>query len=182
MPDFPYQPYYCEENIWQLCQQAQFTTIERYVLFISNPNKQCALWFQKAAPSGTNVVIWDYHVVMIARTGPPSSPWEVWDLDTTLDFPMPLSKYLQQTFQLPQHSPYAPLFRLIEAELFLSHFSSDRSHMLDEKGNYLQPPPAWSPPRATPIPSNLMKFIDFRAPFIGEIFDLTQLKKRFDSQ
>jgi hypothetical protein len=34
---------------------------------------------------------------------------------------------------------------MIEATEFVKHFSSDRSHMRDKNGNWLAPPPAWSP-------------------------------------
>ncbi|KAI1788484.1 N-terminal glutamine amidase-domain-containing protein [Ganoderma leucocontextum] len=71
-----YTSCYCEENIYLLVQNflaeanAQASRglawpWETYVVFISNPGKTVALWSQTLrAP---NVVVWDYHVVLVLR-------------------------------------------------------------------------------------------------------------------
>ena len=58
-PDIDYQAYYCEENIWRLCQQPQLQVHKSEVVFISNPRRTCALWYQRAAPYPTEPVVWD---------------------------------------------------------------------------------------------------------------------------
>lgn len=50
--------------------------------------------------------------------------------------------------QCPLHlclpaNPSCRCYRVVPAELFLAHFTSDRSHMRDASGGWLQPPPPW---------------------------------------
>lgn len=55
--NFLYTPYYCEENIWQLCGESKFTK-KSWVIFISNVSGTCAIWKQKLAEPHLPVV-WD---------------------------------------------------------------------------------------------------------------------------
>lgn len=177
-----YQPFYCEENVWQLAHQRRDEPGERFVVFISNPTKSCALWAQKAAPSPAQPVIWDYHVILIERT---KGQVQVLDLDTTLGMPLLLQDYLARTFAtppgLPEHmrAQIAPHFRVVPAARFLACFASDRSHMLTEDG-YQQPPPPWPCIQTNGAQMNLMRFVDVEAPFEGELFELGSLRDHFE--
>ncbi len=46
---FRYTPYYCEENVWHLCRQPSLSAFEKEAVFISNPQRACWLWEQKAS-------------------------------------------------------------------------------------------------------------------------------------
>ncbi|MCK6509977.1 UTP--glucose-1-phosphate uridylyltransferase [Myxococcota bacterium] len=177
-----YQAYYCEENIWQLAHESAFSDVEGYAVFISNPEKSCALWHQRASHSAWEPVLWDYHVLYLAATGPQSSPWEIWDLDTLLGMPVPLADYLSQTFCMTAelHPRYAPSFRLLPREIFLRDFYSDRSHMLDKHQTWRQPPPPWPPIMPNvPQPRPLLRIVAMQDPTLGPILDLGQLYERF---
>lgn len=144
--DYDYWPLFCEENIWRLCQRADFAERERQIVFISNPHKTCALWQQRqqrAAGNGNRPVVWDYHVVLFVLF----EQWTVWDLDSVLPLGEPLVSYLSQTFpavtQQPQYAPYQPRFRVIDAQVFVPSFSSDRSHMRNTDGSWIAEPPLW---------------------------------------
>ena len=141
--EFRYTQYYCEENIWHLSQHSQFNGLQKYVVFISNENKRCLFWNQSAAGSRERPLWWDYHVVFMCKL----DLWLVWDLDTMVGFPIPCSDYLQLTFGKHEWIPerQAPYFRVVEADQFISEFSSDRSHMRTEAGEWLAPPPPWPP-------------------------------------
>ncbi|TBU46969.1 N-terminal glutamine amidase-domain-containing protein [Dichomitus squalens] len=163
-PDSIYISCYCEENIYLLAQTFLAEASSRvapwpweiYVVFVSNHGKTVALWAQKLRAS--DVVVWDYHVVLVLRKAangahPPTrdspgdreardasagaSAW-VYDFDTTLAVPSSWKDYVGRTF------PYAfdeelkacidgrfhSLFRVIPAAVYLDHFASDRSHMI----------------------------------------------------
>jgi hypothetical protein len=188
-------PYYCEENIWWLAGDSRLAGQEPHVIFISNPARSVALWHQRAAPSPDQPVIWDYHVILLARAGSPtSSDWLAWDLDSKLSAPTPVGEYLRRTF-MGGHlvsEPFRPSFRLLPATLYRREFHSDRSHMRSGEG-WSQPPPPWPPilgrlegtysgvqdlagrdPGGTP---NLARFIDTTDAFLGELFDLEQLER-----
>ncbi|MEQ9323999.1 MAG: hypothetical protein RIF41_32845 [Polyangiaceae bacterium] len=171
-----YQPFYCEENVWWLLQHPDCAGHERFALFISNAARQCPVWAQKAAPED-GLAVWDYHVIAIVRR----QRVEAWDLDTRLGMPVPLEHYLALTWPrvAPTAPPFAPRFRLVAAEVFLTTFCTDRGHMRGEDG-WLHPPPPWPPPRAREgTQGNLMRFVDLDAPFAGEVMDLVGLKRRF---
>jgi hypothetical protein len=169
-----YQPLYCEENVWWLCQEARLSPLPRWVAFVSNPARQLPMWRQRAA-GGDGPVVWDYHVILVVRDG---SLW-VHDLDTTLPRPCRLPRYLDESFpalvELPPH--VAPWFRLVEAERFVKCFSSDRSHMRSPDG-WRAPPPPWAPLQAAGATMNLFHFIDMESEFEGEVLSLAQLRAR----
>ncbi|MCP4753769.1 MAG: hypothetical protein GY866_23030 [Proteobacteria bacterium] len=157
-----YWPFYCEENIWHLSRSTGLADLVPKVVFISNPGKRCALANQRAANGG--FVIWDYHVVMM-------TDGKIWDLDTLLPFPCLMSEYLERSFMPELDDEFRSFFRVVEADDFIGAFASDRSHMLDEQGDYLHPPPPWpaiNPGRET----NLHRFVDMKLPFLGRILDL----------
>ena len=105
--------------------------------------------------------------------------WQVYDLDTLLSTPTPMVQYLESTFagaDLP--AQFRPIFRLIDADEFVSVFSSDRSHMKDGDGNWLVAPPPWRPIIRNQR-SNLMDLIDMQTTSFGQTMDLAQLEAAF---
>ena len=100
---------------------------EMRVLLFSNPWQSVALMKQRASVQG-GPVIWDYHVVLMVRTG---NVQRILDFDTLLDFDASCPDYLRNTFPvqsgLPKH--YRAWVRSIPASGYLKHFYSDRAHM-----------------------------------------------------
>lgn len=184
---FAYQAYYCEENIWQLAQRPPANTTHTHTLLISNPTRSCALWLQRAAPAKDQVVIWDYHVILIGKgkgEGTEEASWWVWDLDTWLGCPVPALTYLSLTFSGHDQWPalYKPMFRLLPAADYVEVLSTDRSHMLDQEGHYLRPPPPWPAPYQSSKGNNLMHLIDMQEPTPGLVLTLEELHQWLASQ
>ena len=168
-----YAPYYCEENAYHLALRPELAALERWVVFISNPRRACPLWQQRAAPVGAWVQ-WDYHAIVVVQD---EGLW-AWDLDSRLPFPSPLPAYLAGTFPFAGQVPEAlqPRFRVVPAALMASTFASDRSHMRTAHGGFRKPPPPWPPVQAAgQPPSNLMRFVDMQAPFVGAVMGLDAL-------
>ncbi|MBU2511144.1 hypothetical protein KJ966_07390 [bacterium] len=159
-----YWPFYCEENIWYLCQESAFKNLNKRVVFISNPDKQCLFLNQSTGNGGS--VLWDYHVLLI-------TVGFAWDFDTTLPFPCPLSHYLNLTFRETTPASLQPFFKIIDPDLYLQEFASDRSHMLDELGNYIHVIPPW-PSVNGDKESNLHLFTDMKSTVFCE--DILTLK------
>eukprot|EP00055_Hartaetosiga_balthica_P013280 m.67398 g.67398 ORF g.67398 m.67398 type:complete len:201 (+) comp8216_c0_seq4:305-907(+) len=84
----------------------------------------------------------------------------VYDFDSKLPFPTPLEDYLHHT--APEDTPLIlkQKYRIVPSKDLLTHFSSDRTHMLDEDGSYLKPPPDYPPIKTQGIASNLMRYVD----------------------
>jgi len=163
--DLPYKPYYCEENIWHLCNNFKPHNFEKYVVIISNAQKECAFSYQQlGSPNNNNTVIFDYHVILVVL----HDNWHVYDFDTILGFPVLLEEYSAKTFQNRYRTKNLPYFRIIPADDYSTLFSSDRSHMLI-KGRWIQPPPAW--PKIFKESSNIRDFIDLKNDFIGHTMD-----------
>lgn len=164
-----YCPYYCEENIWHLAADARVGQGPRHVLLISNLGHRVALWGQRSGSGDTDgLVLWDYHVILTHGMGAQA---RVWDLDTTLGMPLPLRAYLAQTFR-GAPAPFAPSFRVIEADAYRVGFGSDRRHMQDEQGAFLQPPPVWPPIGKDHV---LPAWLDFERDKPGTVVDLPGL-------
>jgi hypothetical protein len=140
---FNYCPLFCEENIWHLCQHPKFDLYEKRVVFISNPQKTCAVWQQRSSADGARPEIWDYHVVLFARL----DSWQVWDFDSLLPLGVGVEQYLSQTFvQLPEHyQQFSPRFKVFEGSEFVALLHSDRSHMLKPDGSPKVEHPSWPP-------------------------------------
>ena len=164
-----YAACYCEENVWHLCHHPAPAEGARHVVFVSNASRACPLWAQRAAPAPGQPVVWDYHVLLVAGG-------RVWDLDSVLDFPAPLADYLAATFR-PSPPGFAPRFRVVAAADYLRRFASDRSHMRGPDGGWLAAPPPWPPIGAPGEPSNVMRFVDVEAPFVGDLTDLAGLAR-----
>jgi len=67
-----YTPYYCEENVYLLVEALRSTpgVLATWACFISNEDRRAILFNQKASRQPQHqgsYVIWDYHVVAIAR-------------------------------------------------------------------------------------------------------------------
>lgn len=171
-----YAPYYCEENVYWLAQDTRFAGMRREVVFVSNEARTVAIFSQRAAPSEGEPVVWDYHVVLAVYA---PSGVEVWDLDCTGGAPLPAREWLELGFGPARALPrrFRPRFRVIDADEFVSTFSSDRGHMRAPDGRWLQPPPGW--PAIVRGPPNLMRFVDVRDPIAGELLDLRALRERW---
>ena len=161
-----YTAFYCEENIYRLLLSPHLQDRENHAVFISNPARCCPLWNQRAAPNPGDPVFWDYHVVMASFR--PGHPCEIWDLDTTRGYPLRFEDWWAATFPFIDalRPELLPWFRVIDDDLFLEHFSSDRSHMLDPQGHYMEPPPPWQRPGDGA--SNLQEYIDMTSGDEGE--------------
>lgn len=171
--DCLYTSSYCEENIWHLSGDARLSEHDLFVVFISNENRTCALWEQRASGFEGAPVVWDYHVILLAR----ATSMLAYDLDSRLAFPSTLDVYLDATFPYPLlESHYRPVFRVIDVETFRSSFASDRSHMRSDDG-WLAPPPVWPCIQPGEATMNLHQFIDMDTPFVGDVLDIEALRK-----
>jgi hypothetical protein len=164
-----YAPFYCEENVWHLAGDDRLPSGRGRVVFISGSGGHVAVWRQRAATTAGEPVIWDYHVVLLVDA-------LVYDLDTTLPFPVALRTYLGASF--PEGTPVPdglrPRFRVIDAAEFRATFASDRSHM---KGSTAAPP-AWPCIRTARERMNLDRFTDVTRPGPGELLDREALGAR----
>jgi len=172
---FPYTPYYCEENIWQLAGHPRFEGSPGLVVLISGRG-ECAFWRQRAAGSPTAPVWWDYHVVLLIDDG----AWRVWDLDTTLGLPVDAKRYFSATFLSGGEAveDCRAVFRVVDKKDYRREFCSDRSHMRTVDGGWLAPPPEWPAiVREAGIP--LATWLDMRRTEPGERHDLREIIDRF---
>ena len=234
-------PCYCEENVWRLAyrrlkehNESMTGICKYYVVFISNAQKCCPMYAQKAKEDRDSPCFWDYHVILIGcvsekefhrndETGNPEcqriemepenykkSRAFVFDMDSQLNFPCCFSTYFDETFRQLEimSSPYrdqlAPLFRVVEAELYLKHFYSDRMHMFNSSdGSWIAIPPSYrcimngsktdQQNTANMKTSNLNDYISmYRLPFYsasggingqgkihGEVFSFNDMIQRF---
>ena len=142
--DLPYQPFWCEENVWQLCQDRRIDG-RRWALILTGVGGEVvALWSQRAAAAG-EAITWDYHVVILTEA---DGAWLAWDPDCVLGPVLPAGRWLDASFPCPQgvHPAYQPRFRLVAGDEYVAHLRSDRSHMRDGNGGWREPPPSWPPP------------------------------------
>ncbi|XP_012673954.1 protein N-terminal glutamine amidohydrolase isoform X2 [Clupea harengus] len=180
--DCVYTSCYCEENIWKLCEyikaQPQHCIQDVYAVFISNERRMVPLWKQKSCRRDQPVV-WDYHVILL-HTGNRES--YVYDLDTTLPFPCPLSLYEKEAFRSDHglKESYWRKLRVIPAETFLSSFASDRSHMKDEVGHWRMLPPSYPCLETAESKMNLDSFISMDAQIgWGKVYSLAEFVQHF---
>ena len=164
-----YCQFYCEENSWKLIQRDSFA--DASAMFITNPNRQVAIWQQRAA-NEAGFVIWDYHVFVVSF-----DRQLVWDLDSRLGAPVSLKDWTKGSFPTANINAciagnLSPMFHVIEREHFINVFRSDRSHMLVE-GQYTQTPPAW--PKISEAESNLMEYLDQSLETKGKWYSLEKL-------
>ena len=177
-----YTPYFCEENVWQLAHERAGLPGERRVVFILGEDPvrpEVAVWEQRAA-AGAPFVVWDYHVVLVARRAA-GAGWEVWDLDSTLGVPVDAATWIACTFPHEVRG-LVPRFRVIDAAEYLHSFSSDRRHMRAADGAEQRPFPPWPPILDAERSHLLPRFIDVTDPFVGDICDLAGLRVCFSGE
>jgi len=168
-----YTAYYCEENIWHLCNNSEIENFEKNIVVISNVEKKCALFYQKINQHFPNIpVVWDYHVILLVF----QNEWLVYDFDTILSFPVKLEEYLHKTFQNVENYRYQPYFRIITKQDYLTKFSSDRSHMFINR-KWTHTPPQWK--KIINGSSNFTDIINFKNDFIGQTLNFTSFKKKY---
>ncbi|GMR53699.1 hypothetical protein PMAYCL1PPCAC_23894 [Pristionchus mayeri] len=171
---FEYQSCYCEENVYLMGKELsdQWPGQSFHVLFISNPSRSVLISNQRAKEN--EIVCWDYHVVLLHLHHDLSS---IYDLDTRLPFPCPASQYLTHSFPKGVSPELTPLFRVLPLHSYLSYFSSDRSHMISQSGEYLSPPPSW-PPINSPLaesPNQIDQFISMNPLHLSPISQVLNL-------
>jgi hypothetical protein len=171
-----YTPYYCEENAWWLAQDARLTGQQVDVVFISNATRSVAFFEQRAAQQPGDSVVWDYHVVVLARS---EGQARIWDLDCLRGAPLPARAWLEASFDARVNPLYAPRFRLIAAHTFVTGFASDRRHMRAPDGRWQAPPPPW--PILGGGAHNLEAFIDIADATWGETLSLDAFAKLLDA-
>jgi len=163
--DCVYTSCYCEENVFKMIENYPGNIANIFAVFISNPQKQCAIWRQKSSADPDFPVIWDYHVIAIEKN---DTGCVVYDLDSTLPFPSNLEAYANQAFR-PKTSihnmdllleRFGQRFRPVKGSAFLESFSSDRSHMLNN-GEWMAKPPSYPPLFKDSLGHNLFQFLDF---------------------
>ncbi|MDN3690081.1 hypothetical protein [Cyclobacterium jeungdonense] len=174
---YNYTKNYCEENIWHLCQHPDLKSLKKKVLIISNETRNCSFWHQKSMLE-TDPVCWDYHVVLLVFD---QGMWSIYDLDSSLELPVPLDSYLNLTFgPANENSENAPYFKSFSSAFFTNAFSSDRSHMKDEAGNWIFSPPSWPKIEQEHSLGLFMKEItDFSLSSPQKIISMEELKTTF---
>ncbi|WP_019615368.1 hypothetical protein [Psychromonas ossibalaenae] len=170
--DFLYQPCYCEENIWHLCQHKQFKN--SCIIFIASKGGSFPMLNQRAMDNPSMPVYWDYHVILLVL----SEKNTVLDFDTSLPFSIDVDTYFSRSFLDNKllSIKEMPLFRVVPASEFITVFSSDRSHMKTDSGWYA-PPPDW--PLIRENETNLSDFIDMTNNEIGEVLTYDDVLERF---
>ena len=84
-------------------------------------------------------MVWDYHVIGFQHLG--TEAWVI-DFDTNAaEHRIEASWWLATQSQIIANvtPEFEPLFRPIPADTYFEAFSSTRSHMLNEEGNFLHP-------------------------------------------
>ncbi|XP_022657647.1 protein N-terminal glutamine amidohydrolase-like [Varroa jacobsoni] len=165
-----YTACYCEENIYKLCELIKNKETELldscYVAFISNASQTVPLWRQRAGDQANDGhIIWDYHVIMIYYHESCNGCTYVYDLDTTLAFPVPLEEYVWKAFkpQVPLKHGFRRHIRCLGARDYLATFASNRQRMRRPDGAWIKPPPPYAPIANTISSNNLEWFIDMRS-------------------
>lgn len=171
-----YQPYYCEENIRHLIDHPELCGVSGSVVFITNETRACAVFGMKHAEPG-EPVLWDYHCILATVGDEPL----IWDPDTRLALPVAAATYIASSFSLTAPERYRPKFLLVPIETYRHRFASDRSHMCDRDGKWLEPPPPW-PPFTVGGGPTLHRFLDLNDPIVGTWVDLDGLKSHFYCQ
>lgn len=127
------------------------------------------------------MVLWDYHVIMIAKLEGHAST--VYDLDTRLPFPCDFHQYFEEALKADDsfNECYQKYYRVISADEFLQSFASDRSHMKKPDGSWLKPPPSYSCITTPASPNNLDRFLimDNEAFRVGKVLNSKELVEYF---
>lgn len=207
-------PNYCEENVWRLAYRRLYgngknnnevdkENEQYYVVFVSNDDRCCPMFNQRASESADSACVWDYHVILIQSSqatgsrGKKEVTAQVLDMDSRLSFPSSLDNYLNRTFQedlieKTTKKKFPPKFRVVRAELYLRNFYSDRMHMFHEGKWYAEPPKynciltdAKTMKKKKGIMSNLNDYISMsggkgkESSVMGEVLTLKELRSKF---
>ncbi|MEZ5453950.1 MAG: hypothetical protein R3E93_14210 [Thiothrix sp.] len=167
-----YHPYYCEENIWHLCQRPGYQSSA--VMVMASRGEFFPILCQRTAESEDEPILWDYHVVLLWNAG--QGARYILDFDTTLPFCTPVKVYFRQSFinETRLRREFIPLFRVIPAADYVNTLLSDRRHMKTASGWLAEPPP-W--PAISATESNLHKFTDMNDLEYGQVMTLSELLK-----
>ena len=154
---------------------------------------------QLASGNPKKPCFWDYHVILlksskVVKKGKTVIEAQILDMDSHLPFPCALEDYLDGTFEMhfadkDDAKNYAPLFRVIRAEIYLQEFYSDRMHMMKD-GKWLAKPPSYECITAPNMKknkeghlSNLDDYIAMRkgkkGKSQGEVYTLQEFRKKF---
>ncbi len=170
--NYRYHAYYCEENIWHLCQQPELQNSE--VVVIASKGDVFPILCQRAAVTPDTPLFWDYHVVLLWHS---KNEHYILDFDTTLPFCIPITRYIQRSFVDEQqlNAQFIPLLRVMSANEYIANLQSDRSHMKTADG-WLAEPPSWSP--ISTCSSNLHQFTDMTDDEFGQVLTVSQWLNR----
>lgn len=83
---------------------------------------------------------------------------------------------------LDENFKFKCLFKIIDANDYLETFSSDRTRMMDNKGQFIKPPPNYPCIQTLSSKNNLNEFISMNKSQCNpkhKIYNLDQLKKLF---
>ena len=186
--DCVYTSCYCEENVWLMCKNILDNSPDYLpntsALFISNPSRTVPLWEQKSQSEKDNPVVWDYHVILLqGYWNNEVLSYFIFDLDSSLTFPTSLKEYVAKAFRddanlYPQYHRY---IRVVPALVYLKKFASDRSHMKNDKNEWLASPPDYSCISTETCSMNLNDFISMeKEKDLGLVFSLRDFKNRFN--
>lgn len=146
---------FCEENCWRLLYRhlnssSSASRWEYFAVFISNENRACPMFRQRASEA-TDYVCWDYHVVVLRRPrddGIGTERTEILDVDTRVGYPTSLESYLAGSFPHASspdvNASCLPSFRAVPARDYLALFYSNRGHMVGGDGGWLAEPPEYA--------------------------------------
>jgi hypothetical protein len=167
-----YQALYCEENVYHLCSHPAVARRSPAAVFIRGAGAHCVMWHQRLSQGPGAPVVWDYHVVLLAR-----DPWQIWDLDSTLARPLGAATYLRRSLrpELRLRDDLVPWLRVVDAAELVATFASDRSHMRTADGGWQAPPPPWP---AIGEGSTLARFLDRADTIAGEVLTVPALLAR----
>jgi len=179
-----YTPFYCEENIWKLCDRLSHkegALSQAHVVFVSNERRCVPLWRQRAGDARREgLVLWDYHVFLVVK----DETSVILDFDTTLAFSSEFKLYIEEALKHADEenikAEFRRCFRVVSASTFLRTFSSDRSHMLKENGEYAKPPPKYPPILAESGGVDLQMWISMtEREGLGKVMDMKEFVRTF---
>lgn len=180
-----YTSCYCEENAWKLCELTRATRpgllSNCFVAFVSNRLEAVPIWRTKSGAGDNGLAVWDYHVIFLFHPTD-GRACQVYDLDTTVGFPVELGLYIQRSFisEVPLDPELAPMFRVVGAAEFLETFASDRSRMVRPDGTWKKTPPPYPCIRTAASHNNLEHFISVdESVGIGKVYTLDGFARRF---
>ncbi|KAM3138398.1 Protein N-terminal glutamine amidohydrolase [Paramecium bursaria] len=135
------------------------------------------------------LVIWDYHVILIQKQTQKidnhiHTKSYVFDYDTVLPWGMQFDDYfkLSHAFKKPNDT-LKSWFHLIDTEVFIKNFASDRSHM-KINGKFSHPPPDYPPIKGEQAAKdhNLFDFLDIENKQFGKWMQEDEIQKFFSAR